>query len=474
MTHNFTKRTLASVLAVLCAAGSTPASLLTNGFIGSAALTVSAEGVDPLTHFDAVEPTCTKDGNIEYWWDLLTLKFYTDADCENEITIYDTIIPATGHSYGEPEWTWSEDNSAASAVFTCSACGETETAEAAVTSEKKVYPTHENEGLIVYTATAEFDGKTYTDTKEEVLPTNTLEHFDAIEPTCTKDGQPEFWWDLQTLKFYLDPDCTQEVTIFDVTYPKYGHDFGDTAEWNWSDDFSSATFTGTCARCGETVTEKASVTAETTEPTCTSEGQTVYTAACTIAGKTYTDTRTVVLEKLTNTLPVITTKKGSGSVKLSWTAVKGAEKYAVVAYVNGSWKKLAEGNTDTYTVTGLTAGKTYKVAVIAKVDGKWITDVSNAVEVTAGEVSPYPEVSTEINDKEVRISWEPVSGAEAYAIAYYRSGKWRVLKQLPPSVTYYVFKNIPTGTYKIAVAAKLNGKWDTTGITNKAITIIIK
>ena len=64
------------------------------------------------------------------------------------------------HTYGEPEWTWADDYSNATAKFTCtdSRCKHEETVNATVTSETK-------NGIITYTATVEFDGKTCTDTK---------------------------------------------------------------------------------------------------------------------------------------------------------------------------------------------------------------------------------------------------------------------------------------------------------------------
>ncbi len=64
------------------------------------------------------------------------------------------------HTYGEPVWTWADDYSTATAKFTCadSRCHHEETVNATITSETK-------DGIIAYTATADFDGSAYTDTK---------------------------------------------------------------------------------------------------------------------------------------------------------------------------------------------------------------------------------------------------------------------------------------------------------------------
>ena len=64
------------------------------------------------------------------------------------------------HKYGETKWTWADNYSSATAKFTCtnSHCGHSGTVDATVTSEIA-------NGKNTYTATAEFEGKTYTDTK---------------------------------------------------------------------------------------------------------------------------------------------------------------------------------------------------------------------------------------------------------------------------------------------------------------------
>ena len=52
-----------------------------------------------LTNIPAKEPTCTKDGNIEYWYCENCGKYFSDKNAETEIRQADTVIAATGHSY---------------------------------------------------------------------------------------------------------------------------------------------------------------------------------------------------------------------------------------------------------------------------------------------------------------------------------------------------------------------------------------
>ncbi|SFW54700.1 hypothetical protein SAMN02910447_03636, partial [Ruminococcus sp. YE71] len=62
--------------------------------------------------------------------------------------------------------------------------------------------------------------------------------------------------------------------------------------------------------------------------------------------------------------------------RLTWDAVKGAEKYCVAYYSAGKWKLLAQttAKETTFTKTKVPAGS-YKVVVGAKINGEW--DISN-------------------------------------------------------------------------------------------------
>ena len=78
-----------------------------------------------------------------------------------------TEIPATGHIYGEPVWSWREDGKSCTATFICEN-DETHqaTPEVTITSEVKTPATSTQNGVTEYTATTTFEGMTYTDTKE--------------------------------------------------------------------------------------------------------------------------------------------------------------------------------------------------------------------------------------------------------------------------------------------------------------------
>ncbi|MBR0087723.1 MAG: S8 family serine peptidase [Lachnospiraceae bacterium] len=112
--------------------------------------------------------------------DVIANVFLTQPDCEDSaVTVstaernavlseidedFEIVVKGPGHAWGEPVWAWAEDYSSATATFTClNDEDHVETVEAVVTSETTAVTT-------TYTATVEFEGKTYTDTIVEELP----------------------------------------------------------------------------------------------------------------------------------------------------------------------------------------------------------------------------------------------------------------------------------------------------------------
>ena len=198
-----------------------------------------------LTAVAEVPATCEETGVKAHWVCSVCGKLFSDADGKNETTLEALTIPATGHAWGQPAWTWTGTESA-SAVFTCGNDGShTQTLPAAVTSQVTTEPGCESTGVRMYTASVTFEGQTYTDTKTETLPAA-------------------------------------------------GHAWGQPV-WQWTGFAAQAVFA--CARdAGHTQTLTAAVTSQvTTEPGCESTGVRTYTATVTLEGRTYTDTKTETL-----------------------------------------------------------------------------------------------------------------------------------------------------------------------------------
>lgn len=125
------------------------------------------------------EPTCTADGSA----------FYSCSTCGGTKT---ENLPATGHQYGEPAWTWIGYESASATFICANDASHEETVAAAVTSAVTKEPTCTEDGLRTYTASVTFGEKNYTDTKTEGIKATGEHVWDngvvTTEPTCTAKG----------------------------------------------------------------------------------------------------------------------------------------------------------------------------------------------------------------------------------------------------------------------------------------------
>ena len=225
------------------------------------------------------------------------------------------------------EFVWSADGKSATATLTCEYNTEhTETVEATVTGEVKEGngPTCTEDGTTTYTATVEYDGQTFTDTKDvvDVRATGHTEYrVDVTLPTCTKDGKAEVYCKVCNELLYTEvipatgEHVCSEATVTEATCEEDGSvilvcdDCGETfqtvvipatghawkVEFTWSEDGKTAKATFTCEH-DETHTETvdATVTSEVKTPaTETEDGTTTYTATVEFNGETYTDTKDV-------------------------------------------------------------------------------------------------------------------------------------------------------------------------------------
>ena len=76
---------------------------------------------------------------------------------------------------------------------------------------------------------------------------------------------------------------------------------------------------------------------------------------------------------------------------------------------------------------------------------------------------------------QVRFTWDKVEGANRYGLAVYLDGKWRVQAQNITDTVYTSPKNLTPGkTYKVAIAARVNGKWDTANAIKNAVNFTVK
>ena len=142
-----------------------------------------------------------------------------------------------------PVWSWNDDHTAATATFTLDDDDvQTVTDEAPRTNEISAADC-ENDRVVTYTATVEFDGVTYSDTTERI----------PVAGTAT------------------------------------GHTYGQPV-WSWNDDHTAATAAFTCG-CGDvqSVTDEAPAMREISAATATEDQVVRFTASVTFNGQSFTD-----------------------------------------------------------------------------------------------------------------------------------------------------------------------------------------
>ena len=295
-----------------------------------------------LTAVAEVPATCEETGVKAHWVCSVCGKLFSDADGKNETTLEALTIPATGHAWGQPAWTWTGTESA-SAVFTCGNDGShTQTLTAAVTSQVTTEPGCESTGVRTYTATVTLEGRTYTDTKTETLPAA-------------------------------------------------GHVWGQPV-WQWTGFAAQAVFA--CARdAGHTQTLTAAVTSQvTTEPGCESTGVRTYTATVTLEGRTYTDTKTETLPatghdtQLVGAKPATCTQDGyTGDevCKICGVTVKKGE----VIPATGHDTQLVGAKPATCTQDGYTGDEVCKICGVTVKKGEVIPATGHDTEIVGAKAA---------------------------------------------------------------------------------------
>ena len=208
-----------------------------------------------LTAHAAVEVTCTENGSSAYWSCDVCGKFFSDEEGKNEIAENEWIITATGHTYGEPVWSWNEDHTSATATFTCTVCEHEEIMTDNEIETVIIEPTEEGSGSATYTASIVFNGEPYTDIRYEELTYMKLKHsnFSIIgwSDVFNQDKERDIVNIVNTMegKFTItyDKACIVAVKTIDdngiVHYSRltatatgdintYSFDLSDYGEWN--------------------------------------------------------------------------------------------------------------------------------------------------------------------------------------------------------------------------------------------------
>ena len=311
-------------------------------------------------------------------------------------------VQALGHEY-EAKFDWAEDGSSAKLTLTCKRGDDTQTPEVKVAKDEKnsVAPTCTEAGKNVFTATATYEGKEYTDTKEVAVPALGHKYKGEIKwsedyKTATAEFTCETCKDVQTVKADVtvktdNATCTTggKVTYTakaelkdkngkvlatatdtkETTVDALGHDY--KAKFDWAKDGSSAKATLTCKRGDDTQTVDAVVTKDEKNcvaPTCTEAGKNVFTATATYEGKEYTDTKEVAVPALGHHY-VDGVCDRCGAIKLPFTDVnEGDWFYDKVAYVYHH--KLMTGTSETTFEPNATLTRAMMVQILYNKEGR--------------------------------------------------------------------------------------------------------
>ena len=149
----------------------------------------------------AEAPTCTEDGNIEYWYCNDCQKYFRDETATEEIALADTVLEATGHK--------------------------------PMKTDAKA-PTCTEDGNIAYWYCENCDKyfRDETATDEIVLADTVLEatghkpvKTDAKAPTCTEAGNTEYWTCEECGKIFSDSEGKTEIDIESAVIPATGHSY---------------------------------------------------------------------------------------------------------------------------------------------------------------------------------------------------------------------------------------------------------
>ncbi|MCR5022159.1 hypothetical protein [Ruminococcus sp.] len=114
-------------------------------------------------------------------------------------------------------------------------------------------------------------------------------------------------------------------------------------------------------------------------------------------------------------------------------------------------------------------------------DVQLIKDEANGVYIVRSknyaQTRTYPtNIKFEYNEKyrQGRFTWDRVKNADRNSIAIFYAGKWRTQTQNITTNSYITPKTLkPGATYKVAIAARVNGIWDIANAIRHAVTITI-
>ena len=160
----------------------------------------------------------------------------------------------------------------------------------------------------------------------------------------------------------------------------------------------------------------------------------------------------------------------SDSIKLSWTKI-GCTNYRVFQYISGEWKEIGKTTGTSYTVKKLTPQTEYqfKIRACKKDDKKKRNNHygkhSKVVTATTSVAKVTGVQSNTLNNSEISLSWNSVSGADGYSVGMRKNGVYNEVADV--TETNAVVSGLPNATresfkiraYSIVDGSKQYGNW---------------
>ena len=163
------------------------------------------------------------------------------------------------------------------------------------------------------------------------------------------------------------------------------------------------------------------------------------------------------------------TENVNGGVKLTWSKVKGAEKYRVYYKGSKGWTRMVDTTSTSYIDKDVSSGKNYTYTVrcinssATKFTSGYDSKGTKATFIAAPKITKAESV-----DGGVKISWNKSSGAEQYRVYYKGSKGWT--RMVDTTSTSYIDKDVSSGknyTYTVrcinSSATKFTSGYDSKG-----------
>ena len=169
------------------------------------------------------------------------------------------------------------------------------------------------------------------------------------------------------------------------------------------------------------------------------------------------------------------TENVNGGVKLTWSKVKGAEKYRVYYKGSKGWTRMVDTTSTSYIDKDVSSGKNYTYTVrcinssATKFTSGYDSKGTKATFIAAPKITKAESV-----DGGVKISWSKSSGAEQYRVYYKGSKGWTRMVDI--TSTSYIDKDVSSGknyTYTVrcinSSATKFTSGYDSKGKSIKYV-----